>query len=205
MQLRYALGAIAFGLGLGSAALAFAAATVGQPAPDFAVADTAGKPVKLSELKGKTIVLEWTNHQCPFVGKHYDSGNMQKLQKEATAKGVVWLTLVSSAAGEEGHVSPSQGEEIYRKWGAGFSHLLLDPEGKVGRAYGARATPHMYVVAPDGRLAYMGAIDDKPSTRQGDIAGARNHVRAALEEVAAGRPVAMPATQAYGCSVKYKG
>jgi len=181
-----------------------AAAKVGEAAPDFALRDAGGKPVTLSALKGRTVVLEWTNHQCPFVGKHYNSGNMQKLQNEATAQGVVWLTLVSSAPGEEGHVSAQKGAAIYGKWSAGFSHMLLDPEGKVGRAYGARVTPHMYVVAPDGKLAYVGAIDDRPTTRQSDIAGARNHVRAALAEVAAGRPVSQPATQAYGCTVKYK-
>lgn len=181
-----------------------AGAKPGEVAPGFRVADIAGKAVGLSDYGGKTIVLEWTNDGCPFVGKHYDSGNMQALQKKYTAEGVVWLTIASSAPGEQGYVTPAEAGADLAKWQAAPSDFLLDPEGAVGRLYDARATPHMVVIDRTGRIAYMGAIDDKPSTRLADVKTAHNYVAAALEALAAGRPVAVASTRAYGCSIKYR-
>lgn len=185
-------------------ALAAAAqAQVGSPAPDFTLADCSGKAVSLSSLKGKTVVLEWTNHGCPFVVKHYGSGNMQKLQKEAVDKGVVWLSICSSAPGKQGHMSPADAAKTCGEKGSNATAYLLDEDGKVGRLYGAKRTPEMYVINPEGILVYHGAIDDKKSPDPADIAGAKNHVSAALAEVLAGKPVTTPTTEAYGCSVKY--
>ena len=181
-----------------------AAAKVGQPVPAFHAADIAGKTVGLADYAGKMIVLEWTNDGCPFVGKHYDSGNMQALQKKYMAAGVVWLTIASSAPGEQGYVTPAEAKADLAKWRAAPSDFLLDPEGVLGRLYDARATPHMVVIDPGGRVAYMGAIDDKPSTRLADVKTAHNYVAAALDAVAAGRPVAVASTRAYGCSIKYR-
>lgn len=182
---------------------AFAAPEPGKPAPDFVAVDSAGKTVKLSDYKGKTVVLEWTNHDCPYVKKHYSTGNMQQLQKDAAAKNIVWLSIVSSAPGQQGHVDGPAAEKLTATRAAAPAAVLLDADGKVGRLFDARTTPHMYVIKPDGKLAYAGAIDDKPSTDTADIATARNHVKAALEAVAAGKPVDPSVTRAYGCSVKY--
>lgn len=196
----YALGLLVFAV---TAPPAGAAAGVGDAAPAFSLVDTRGERRTLADLRGKTVVLEWLNHECPFVRKHYDSGNMQRLQDKHTARGVVWLSIVSSAPGKQGWVTPEQANDLTARKGAKPTAVLLDPEGTVGRLYGAKTTPHMFVVDPRGVVVYAGAIDDKPSTDPDDIPGARNHVDAALEDLAAGRPVATPATTPYGCSVKY--
>jgi peroxiredoxin len=181
-----------------------AAARVGEPAPTFTAPDITGKTVRLGDFAGKTVVLEWTNDGCPFVGKHYDSGNMQGLQQKYTAAGVVWLTIASSAPGEQGYVTPAEAKADIARWRAAPTDFLLDPDGIVGRLYDARATPQMVVIDRTGRIVYMGAIDDKPSTRLADVKTAHNYVAAALDAVAAGQPVAVTSTRAYGCSVKYK-
>lgn len=176
---------------------------VGQPAPDFTGVDSTGKTRTLSELRGKTVVLEWTNHDCPFVGKHYSTGNMQKLQKEAVGRDVVWLSVISSAPGRQGHVAPEKADELTTSRKASPTAVILDGEGKIGRAYAARTTPHMFVINAKGTLVYKGAIDDKPSANHDDVPIARNYVREALSAVAAGKPADPDATRAYGCSVKY--
>ena len=177
------------------------AARVGEPAPQFNAQDITGKTIRLADYAGKTIVLEWTNDGCPFVGKHYDSGNMQALQRKYTAAGVVWLTLASSAPGEQGYVTPAVAKADLAHWRATPTDFLLDPDGAVGRLYDARATPNMVVIDRTGRVAYMGAIDDTPSTRLADVKTAHNYVVAALDALAAGQPVAVTSTRAYGCSV----
>jgi peroxiredoxin len=182
---------------------AWAVPRVGAPAPTFTAGATSGQNVGLAEYQGKIVVLEWTNHDCPYVRKHYDTGNMQALQKEATGQGVTWLTIISSAPGTQGHVSPSQADELTVKRNASPSAVLLDPTGVVGRMYGATNTPHMYVIDRTGTLVYAGAIDDKPTSRRGDVPGAQNYVRLALQSVATGQPVKTPVTRAYGCTVKY--
>ena len=182
---------------------ALAAPAIGQPAPAFTIKDGAGQTRSLPEFKGKTVVLEWTNAGCPYVQKHYKSGNMQALQKSATKDGVVWLTLVSSAPGKQGYVSPAEAKTWKTSSGAGSTALLLDPGGQVGKAYDARTTPHMYVVDKSGKLAYMGGIDDKPVADPSSLKGAKNYVTAALSDIKAGRAVATPVSKPYGCSVKY--
>lgn len=181
----------------------FAGPEVGKPAPDFVGVDSNGKEVALADLRGKTVVLEWTNEGCPYVKKHYKSDNMQTLQKEAVADDVVWVSVISSAPGKQGYVTPEEGNAIIEKYNASPTHLVLDPEGTIGRAYDARTTPHMYVIDAEGELVYMGGIDDKPTTSQADIEGANNYVRAALTDLKNDKPVATPATRPYGCSVKY--
>jgi peroxiredoxin len=176
---------------------------VGQPAPDFSLSDSNGARHDLSSLKGKFVVLEWVNFECPFVQKHYGSGNMQKLQKAYTGKGVVWLSVNTSAPGKQGNYAPAEINAKLKASGASPSAYLMDTEGSLGKAYGAKTTPHMYVIDPKGTLVYAGAIDDKPSTDQSDIAGARNYVAAALDEAMAGKPVTTAASQPYGCGVKY--
>ena len=190
---------VTWGLAWGAAT----AAQVGQPAPAFAIADTAGKTWNLAELKGKTVILEWTNDGCPYVRKHYGGGNMQALQREATAAGDVWLTVISSAPGNQGHVTAAAADRLTAERKAAPSAVLLDPQGTMGRAYGAKTTPHLFIIDAAGTLVYMGAIDDRPSTDPADIPGARNYVRAALADLDAGRPLADPVTRPYGCSVKY--
>jgi len=180
-----------------------AAATVGQPAPEVSLPDTTGATRSLSAYKGKFVVLEWVNFECPFVGKHYGSGNMQSLQKKYTGQGVVWLTVVSSAPGTQGFVNAEEANRDTQKRGAAPTAVLLDPTGAVGHLYGAQATPHMYVINPEGQLVYMGAIDDTPSADPSDIAHAKNYVAAAIDAVKSGQRVGVPATKAYGCSVKY--
>jgi hypothetical protein len=182
-----------------------ATAKPGAPAPSFSAPDIAGKTIRLGDYAGKIVVLEWTNDGCPFVGKHYDSGNMQALQRRYTGEGDVWLTIASSAPGEQGYVTPAEAKADLARWRAAPSGFLLDPNGVVGRLYEARATPHMVVIDRNGRIAYMGAIDDTPSTRLADVKTANNYLVAALDEIAAGKPVTVAATQAYGCSIKYKG
>jgi peroxiredoxin len=185
------------------AAPASAAPLVGQPAPNFKVADTNGKPVTLSDYRGKTVVLEWSNPDCPFVKKHYGSGNMQKAQAAATKDGVVWLTINSSAPGKQGHMTGAQAKSFVAKSGARPTAYLLDPRGVVGKVYDAKTTPHMYIVNKAGTLVYAGGIDDKPTPNPADVAGARNHVLAALSELKAGKAVSVASSRPYGCSVKY--
>jgi peroxiredoxin len=202
--LTLGLGGAAVVIGLGASLQAAAAqARVGAPAPAFSLTDSNGRTVSLAELKGKTVVLEWTNHQCPYVSKHYRGNNMQALQSKWTGQGVVWLSVISSGPGQEGHVSPQQANKLTADRRAAPTAVLLDATGKVGRAYGARATPHMYVVNRDGAIAYMGGIDDKPSARLEDLKTAKNYVDQALTEIAQGKPVSVTSTRAYGCSVKY--
>lgn len=176
---------------------------IGAPAPDFTAQDSNGKDVRLSAFKGKIVVLEWTNNECPYVGKHYGTGNMQALQAEATAKGAVWLTVNSGAPGLQGHVNGLEANKIMEDRKAKPTAYLLDPAGTIGRAYGAVTTPHMYVVDAEGKLAYMGAVDDKPTANTADVRGARNYVRESLAALAAGKAPQVTVTRAYGCSVKY--
>lgn len=176
---------------------------IGKPAPDFALDSASGKSLKLSDYKGKTVVLEWLNHGCPFVRKHYDSGNMQSLQKSYTDKGVVWLSVISSAEGKQGYVNAKDATNEKASNKSSATDILLDPTGKVGTMYEAKTTPHMYVVDPKGVLVYQGAIDDKPSTDTEDIKGATNYVAAALDATLAGKKVTMAQTKSYGCAVKY--
>jgi peroxiredoxin len=177
--------------------------TSGQPAPNFTLSDTNGKNHSLSNFQGKFVVLEWTNHDCPFVRKHYDSQNMQNLQKAYTGKGVVWLTINSSAPGKQGHFSPETWNELTKTKGASPTAVLLDTDGKVGKMYGAQTTPHMYVIDPKGTLVYQGAIDSTPSADSDDIPKSKNYTQAALDESMAGKNVSTPSTKSYGCSVKY--
>jgi peroxiredoxin len=176
---------------------------VGKAAPEVRLNDVNGRLVSLSDFRGKTVVLEWNNPDCPTVDKHYESGNMQKTQAAAAADGVVWLTINSSAEGKQGYMTPAEAKAFAASQPSRRTAYLLDPAGVAGRAYGAKATPHMYIVNPGGTLVYNGGIDDKPSTDKADIEGARNHVLAALGELKAGKPVSVPTTRAYGCSVKY--
>jgi peroxiredoxin len=180
-----------------------AAAKVGVTAPAFTSTATTGKQVSLADYQGQVVVLEWTNHECPYVRKHYESGNMQALQREATGQGVRWLTIISSSPGTQGYVEARQADELTASRHAAPTAVLLDPTGVVGQLYGATNTPHMYVVDKAGMLVYAGAIDDRPTTRKSDVPGASNYVRAALQAVAANQPVKTPITRAYGCTVKY--
>jgi len=189
--------------GLTPPAWAAAVAKVGEAAPAFAIDATTGKSVSLADQRGKLVVLEWTNHDCPYVRKHYETGNMQTLQKETTAQGVVWLTVISSSPGTQGYVTAKQADELTTSRKASPTSVLLDPTGVAGKAYGATNTPHMYLIDKNGLLVYAGAIDDRPTTRRADVQGAQNYVRAALEDVTAGRAVRTPVTRAYGCTVKY--
>lgn len=176
---------------------------VAAPATDFELVDSYGNHHRLADYRGQHVVLEWLNHDCPFVVKHYNSGNMQALQKRFTADGVVWLSVVSSAPGKQGNFPPAQMNRLTDTKGAAPTAVLRDESGDVGRAYGARTTPHMYVIDPAGELVYQGAIDDKPSTRLADVPGATNYLVAALQASVAGDPVDPARTQPYGCSVKY--
>lgn len=196
------LAATALALASG-AAFAQSAAKPGAKAPDFSVVDVDGKLQKLSDYAGKTVILEWTNHDCPYVRKHYGSATMQSLQKDMAKEGVVWLSVISSPAGEQGHVDAARAKELTRTRDAAPASILLDPQSKLARAYGAQTTPHMYIVDPKGTLAYAGAIDDKPSSSPASLTGARSYVRQAVAELEAGKPVSEPATKAYGCAVKY--
>jgi len=185
------------------AAPAIAAPEVGQPAPGFTLTDSNGQSHNLSDFKGKLVVLEWLNHGCPFVKKHYDSDNMQNLQKEYTGKDVVWLSIVSSAPGKQGHMSPGETNQAKEEKGSAATAILIDGDGTVGQLYGAKVTPELYVINPEGNLIYAGAIDDKKSVDPADVEGATNYVKQALDEALAGQPVSTPKTEPYGCSVKY--
>lgn len=186
-----------------AAAFATAGPEVGKPAPLFTGTDSNGKTWSLADLKGKVVVLETTNHDCPYVRKHYTSRNMQDQQREAAAKGVVWLTLASNAAGEQGAVTPAQANELTRSRDAAPAAVLIDPQSRIARAYAATVTPHMYIVDAKGTLVYKGGIDSIPSSNAADIPKARQYVRIALEEVLAGKPVSEASTRAYGCTMKY--
>jgi peroxiredoxin len=179
------------------------AAAIGKPAPNFELADYKGNQHSLSDYKGKFVVLEWVNFVCPFSRKHYESGNMAKLQKEYVKKGVVWLSINSSAAGKQGNFPPNKIKEELQAYGALPTAYLIDSDGHVGHLYDAKTTPDMYIINPQGILVYKGAIDNKPTTDKDDIPGAKNYVKAALDEAMANRPVAIAQTKSYGCSVKY--
>jgi peroxiredoxin len=180
-----------------------AAPEIGKPAPEFTLVDSNGTSHNLSDFKGKVVVLEWLNHGCPFVVKHYASNNMQTLQKDYTAKGVVWLSIVSSAEGEQGYMTPEETNKAKEEKGSAATAILLDTDGKVGRLYNAKTTPEMFVINAEGILVYAGAIDSIKSANKDDVAKAENYVKAALDSVLAGEPVATPQTKPYGCSIKY--
>ncbi len=185
------------------AAFAESAAHVGQPAPAFQAVDADGRTRSLSEFAGKTVILEWTNHECPYVRKHYNSATMQNLQKDMAKDGIVWLSVISSPPGEQGYVEGPKARELTVQRDAAPAGILLDPNSKVARAYGAQTTPHMYIIDPKGTLAYMGAIDDKPSASPSSLNGAKSYVRQAVAEMKAGKPVSEASTKSYGCAVKY--
>jgi hypothetical protein len=192
---------VAWGLAAGTSAVR--AAAVGEPAPEFTLPDAQGQAQALSAQRGKYVVLEWINPECPFVRKHYGSGNMQALQRRWTGEGVVWWSVNSSAPGKQGHLTAETAGAFLEGQGAAPTALLLDPEGVVGRLYGAKTTPHLFLVDPEGRVIYAGAIDDRPSADPADVPGATNYVAQALTEARAGQAVSVPESQPYGCSVKY--
>jgi hypothetical protein len=184
-------------------AIVSAEPVIDKPAPAFSGKTADGKTIELASLKGKTVVLEWTNHECPFVKKHYDSGNIPQLQKEATAKGIVWLQVISSAPGKEGFVDGATAINLNKQRGAAPSNTVLDPEGSIGKLYGAKTSPHLYIIDPQGVLVYKGGIDSIPSADKADIANAENYVKTALGELSAGKKISHASTQPYGCTVKY--
>jgi len=183
--------------------VAVAQVVSGRVAPNFTLTDSYGHKHSLADYKGKFVVLEWFNPECPFVKKHYNSGNMQKLQKEYTARGVVWLSINSSARGKQGSLTPQGFNQFIAEKAALPTAVLLDTKGKVGHLYGAQTTPHMFVINPQGILIYQGAIDDIPSADVDDVAKAQNYVKLALDAAMNGKPVAVATTKSYGCSVKY--
>ncbi|MFK8017619.1 MAG: thioredoxin family protein [Gammaproteobacteria bacterium] len=183
---------------------AAAAVQAGKAAPDFTLVGSDGESYTLSELRGQRVILEWTNHDCPYVRKHYGSGNMQALQKEAADLGYVWLSIISSAPGKQGHVDAAKANALSEDRDATPAAVLFDESGDVGRSYGARTTPHMYVIDEDGTLLYAGGIDDKPTANPADIKGATNYVSQAMAELTAGDALSVSASRPYGCSVKYK-
>ncbi len=180
-----------------------AAVEIGKPAPEITAKDINGNDFNLEDYKGKTVVLEWTNHQCPFVVKHYGTGNMQAAQKKATESGVIWVSIVSSAPDKQGFLTPEEAIAINQEQGSNATTKILDPLGEIGKAYAAKTTPHMFVIDPDGNIAYKGAIDDNPSANASAVEGAKNLVLAALDDLAAGKEVEVSETAPYGCSVKY--
>lgn len=197
--------ALTAGALIASTAEAAPAVTIGTAAPAFTGVTSNGETVSLADFAGKTVVLEWTNDGCPFVVKHYTDppSNMQGLQKAAAADDIVWLSVISSRKGEQGHATPERANTLTTSRGAAPAHVILDESGDIGRLYGAKTTPHMYVITPEGELVYDGAIDSIPSAKVADIAPATNYVTLALSELAAGQPVSTPVTKPYGCSVKY--
>lgn len=178
-------------------------AVVGEPAPGFEVVDAHGNMHSLSDYEGKYVILEWLNHGCPYIRKHYDGNNMQRLQKKYTDQGVVWLSVISSAPGEQGYMEPEEARRSIEEYGASPTAILLDPEGEMGRAYGARVTPHMFIIDPDGILRYNGAIDDKPTPRASSLENAHNYIEAAMTSLMNGEEVKVKSNTPYGCSVKY--
>lgn len=199
-MIRMSLSVLAF---FATVSLAAAAPEIGKPAPTFSIVDSNGTARALSDYKGRIVILEWTNDGCPYVKKHYGSGNMQEVQKALTAEGAVWLSIISSAPGKQGHVDGKGANALTALHGAAPTAVLLDPTGKVGKLYEAQTTPHMYVIDGKGVLRYMGAIDDQPSTDASKIASARNYVREAFAAVSAGKSPQVTASDPYGCSVKY--
>jgi peroxiredoxin len=195
--------ALAFGAALFGPGQCLAQATVGQMAPAFSATDTTGKTVALADFKGKYVVLEWTNPGCPFVQKHYDSGNMPATQKDATTRGAVWLSINTTAKEAGDYMAPAELQGWMKSKHGVPTATLMDSDAKVGRAYGARTTPHMYIVDPQGKLVYAGAIDSKPTANPADVKTATNYVSQALGEALAGKPISRATTQSYGCSVKY--
>lgn len=200
-----ALAATAAGAGITTVASTRAEANpqTGMPAPGFTAADSKGAQHALAAYSGKTVILEWTNHQCPYTVKHYVTGNMQGLQRSAANSGAVWFTVVSSRPGSQGHVNGLEADKLTDDRNARPTAVLLDPKGDLGRLYGARTTPHMYIIDSAGRLVYMGGIDDQPTANQDSVKIARNYVREALDAMAAGRPIALASTRPYGCTIKY--
>jgi hypothetical protein len=198
----YKMAVISFAFAVSSTA-AYAEPVVDKPAPVFSGAAADGSTIKLGDLKGKTVVLEWTNHECPFVVKHYESGNIPNLQKDAVAKGIVWLQVITSASGKQGNVSGETARKLNEHRGATPTNTVLDTDGTVGKLYGATNTPQFFIINPDGVLVYKGGIDSIPSADQADIPKAENYVSAALADLAAGKKVAKSSTKPYGCSVKY--
>lgn len=190
-------------LGLTGQAATAAGPATGKAAPAFTGKTASGETIRLSQFEGKPVILEWTNHQCPYVQKHYGTGNMQALQKDLTADGVVWIAVISSAPGRQGHVSPNKALQLMEKRDADPTHVVLDPSGEIGRKYGARTTPHMYLIDSKGELVFKGGIDDKPSTDWDTVETATNYVRAAYRDLKAGEPIEKAATRPYGCSIKY--
>lgn len=186
-----------------TASSALATADLNQAAPAFSAIGADGKTVKLESFKGKTVVLEWTNHECPFVIKHYESGNIPSLQKDAASKGVVWLQVLSSAPGKQGYVDGATAQKLNGARSAQPAGTVLDPDGAIGKLYGAQTTPHIFIVNPAGQLVYKGGIDSIASSNKADLAKAENYVSSALAALASGKPIEKASTRPYGCSVKY--
>jgi peroxiredoxin len=203
VMIAAASAAAAAGLNAATPTRSAASVRTGAPAPDFTATDSKGGRQTLAGHRGRILVLEWTNHECPYTVKHYATGNMQALQQAAADMGAAWLTVISSRPGSQGHVSPAEADRLTEERGARPTAVVLDPTGELGRLYGARTTPHMFVVDRNGTLAYMGSIDDQPTSNHASIRVARNYVREALSALSAGRPVAVTSTRSYGCSVKY--
>lgn len=203
MLLKHFSNIALLGFAIGLSSLASAETVVGKAAPAFTTVAADGTSVSLSAYKGKTVVLEWTNNECPFVKKHYESGNIPSLQKEATGKGVVWLQVISSAPGNQGYIDGKTAIKVNADRHATPTNTLLDPEGKLGKLYEAQTTPHFFIVNPEGVLVYKGGIDSIPSAKKEDIAKAQNYVKTALDELSAGKSVTTANTKPYGCSVKY--
>lgn len=180
-----------------------ASVEIGSPVPNFIATDINGEEFNLEKNRGKIVVLEWTNHLCPFVKKHYSSGNMQATQKTATNNGVIWVSIVSSAPEKQGHTTPEEAQAIVKDVGANATTRILDESGEIGKLYNAKTTPHMFVISPEGNLVYNGAIDDNPNPDPASVATSKNLLLAALDDLSAGRVVAIPRTAPYGCSVKY--
>jgi hypothetical protein len=197
---RYLLSTLSFALFVGTSS---ASPALDQAAPAFSGVSASGKPLSLDQYRGKTVILEWTNHECPYVKKHYESGNIPSLQKEAADKGIVWLQVISSAPGKEGYVDGATALKLNASRNATPSDIVLDPEGKIGRLYEAVTTPHIFIINPEGALVYKGGIDSIKSARKDDIAKAENYVKLALNDLSSGKKIAKANTQPYGCTVKY--
>jgi len=194
---------IFFLLTLGAAEAVLAGPQIGKEAPSFEAYDSNGKLVALADLAGAPVILEWTNHDCPYVRKHYQSGNMQRLQRDLTKQGVTWVSIISSAPGLQGHVSGEEANQLAAKRGSYADITLMDPKGLIGRMYGAKTTPHMFLIDKNQIIRYMGAIDDRPSTQRSSLQGATNYIREAWAALIAGKNISNPSTKPYGCSVKY--
>jgi len=203
MRIHFSLASLAVLAAAFAPSIAFAQAVVGSPAPTFTATDSHGQSHSLDQYRGKYVVLEWHNQGCPYTRKHYVSGNMQSLQKQWTAKGVVWFTVISSAPGQQGYVTDTQENSYLAQMHADPTAVLMDIDGKLGHLYAAKTTPEMYVIDPNRKLIYEGAIDDRPTPDPGDIKGADNYLNDALTEAMAGKPIAHAYTRSYGCSVKY--